>query len=139
MKVRPLLEGFCSSSDSGVVVKNGGNEVHFRRGGAFVVVVVVVADKAGGGNRRDWRRQARQWLARGVDWQGEPGKVRRADGVGGGGGDIKTRRERATLAQRMAMGMGMCLGVRVGGVSGMDERHEVLKTPCELFQLHLSF
>jgi len=135
VKVRPLLEGFCSSGSS-VVVKNGGNEVHFRRGGAFVVVVVVVADKAGGGNRRDWRRHARQWLARGVEWEREQGNVRLAEGVGGGGA-IKTRRERAAVAQRMAMGM--CLGVRVCGVSGMDERHEVLKTPCELFQLHPSF
>ncbi len=49
-------EGFCSSSGSGVTLKEGGKKAMLPPRGVFVVVVVVVADKEGGGNGRGWRR-----------------------------------------------------------------------------------
>ena len=65
-KARPLPEGFCSSSGSGVVVKDGGKDPMFPPREAFVVVVVGGADKKRGGNEGDWRRQNEFTLPEGI-------------------------------------------------------------------------
>jgi len=59
----PAANSFCSSSGSGVVVKEGRKKAMLPPRGGFVVVVVVAADKECGGNEGNWRRQRFSRLA----------------------------------------------------------------------------
>ena len=62
--VRTLLEGFCSSSGSGVMVKAGGNAPRFPPRGGFVVVVVVTDKECGTPSGTSCRPAAAQGAAR---------------------------------------------------------------------------